>query len=236
MTMIECRQAAFGYDGNTVISGLDFQLNQGDYLCVVGENGAGKSTLIKGILQLISPYAGQVTMGKELNKQDIGYLPQQTAAQKDFPASVEEVVRSGFINRRGLRPFYTSTEKETANEWIQRLGIQTIVKKCYRELSGGQQQRVLLARALCATDKILLLDEPVSGLDPLASGELYQLVAMLNKEKGISIVMVSHDVQNAVEEASHILHLQQKQLFFGPVAEYVDSDLGKSFIGRRQHD
>lgn len=236
MTMIECRQAAFGYDGNTVISGLDFQLNQGDYLCVVGENGAGKSTLIKGILQLIAPYAGQVTMGKELNKQDIGYLPQQTAAQKDFPASVEEVVRSGFINRRGMRPFYTSTEKETANEWIQRLGVQTIVKKCYRELSGGQQQRVLLARALCATDKILLLDEPVSGLDPLASAELYQLVAMLNKEKGISIVMVSHDVQNAVEEASHILHLQQKQLFFGPVAEYVDSELGKFFIGRRQHD
>lgn len=232
MALITCRNAAFGYEGSPVVSGLDFELNPGDYLCVVGENGAGKSTLIKGILRLLRPLSGQLATGGDLAPQEIGYLPQQTAAQKDFPAGVEEVVRSGFLNRRGLRPFYSKAEKQAAAKRMEQLGIGGLAKRCYRELSGGQQQRVLLARALCATTRLLLLDEPVAGLDPVATAELYRLIRAVNAESGITVVMVSHDVASAVENASHILHLQQAQRFYGTAADYAASALGRQFMGR----
>ena len=231
MALITCRDASFAYEGNTAVSGLDFEVNSGDYLCVIGENGSGKSTLIKGLLRLKSPSAGTILQGDGLRANEIGYLPQQTAAQKDFPASVYEVVLSGRLSARGIRPFYSSLDKEIARENMKRLEIDSLRNRCYRELSGGQQQRVLLARALCATKKLILLDEPVSGLDPLVTQELYRLIASINRESGITVVMVSHDVVSAVKYASHILHLKNSQVFFGATSDYLKSGEGIAFVG-----
>lgn len=231
MALISCQQASFGYDTGVVLEELDFSVNAGDYLCIVGENGSGKSTLIKGILGLKEPLKGVLSIGDGLKQNEIGYLPQQSSAQKDFPAGVMEVVISGRQSKRGLRPFYSKADKAAANENLQKLGIESLKKKCFRELSGGQQQRTLLARALCATEKMILLDEPVAGLDPIATQELYQVVKRLNVEEKITVIMVSHDMHSAVEYATHILHLGRKQLFFGRTEEYLKTELAGRFIG-----
>ncbi|MDR3314309.1 MAG: metal ABC transporter ATP-binding protein [Oscillospiraceae bacterium] len=231
MALITCKDAAFAYDGSVVVQGLDFAVNRGDYLCVVGENGSGKSTLIKGLLKLKIPSAGSVLLGESLRKSGVGYLPQQTAAQKDFPASVYEIVLSGRQGSRGILPFYTRRDRTIAAQNIRRLGIEELRNRCYRELSGGQQQRALLARALCATKDLLLLDEPVAGLDPIATQELYRLIAQINRETQLTVIMVSHDIPSAVKYASHILHLQNKQLFFGTAGAYLHSEAGKKFLG-----
>ncbi len=231
MALITCRDAALGYDTGIVVSGLTFAVNPRDYLCIVGENGSGKSTLIKGLLRLKTPVSGEILTGDGLKPNEIGYLPQQSAVQKDFPAGVFEVVLSGRQSKRGLRPFYSRADRRIALENLRRLGMESFKNKCYRELSGGQQQRVLLARALCATEKLLLLDEPVAGLDPPATQELYGFIRMLNRERGLTVVMVSHDLHSAVEQASHVLHLGNRQLFFGPAEEYRKTDLAKSFLG-----
>ena len=229
MPQLECKNLTLGYDGKTVVSNLSFAINSGNYLCIVGENGSGKSTLMKTILGLKSPMAGQVLTGEGLLQNEIGYMPQQTMVQKDFPASAWEVVLSGCISRKGLRPFYNNSEKEIAEENMEILGIESLAKRCYRELSGGQQQRVLLARALCATRKILLLDEPASGLDPKASAELYDVIKELS-ESGITIVMISHDITSAVKYASHILHIGgQSMLFFGVTKDYLQSDSSRIY-------
>ena len=230
MSLISCKNAAFAYENRVVIEHLDFEVNRGDYLCIVGENGSGKSTLIKGLLQLMNPAEGKIVMGEHLRANEIGYLPQQTVTQKDFPASVYEVVLSGCLNQSGLRPFYKREEKQRALDNMEQLGIKDLKNECYRDLSGGQQQRVLLSRALCATTKMLLLDEPVTGLDPVATHELYQLIQKINGELGITVVMVSHDIASAVRYASHILHLQNEQLFYGRKEDYRKSNLGKEFI------
>lgn len=227
MAQIICNDVSLGYEGSIVTEHLNFEINEGDYLCIIGENGAGKSTLIKALLNLKSPVSGQITVGDGLKPTEIGYLPQQTVVQKDFPASVWEIVLSGCLNRCGLRPFYTREEKQLAMENMERLGISNLSKKCYRELSGGQQQRVLLARALCATKKMLLLDEPVAGLDPKVTNEMYELIYRLNKKDGITVVMVSHDIEATVKYATHILHVSNIPLFFGKKEEYVIS--GKGF-------
>lgn len=236
MALITCQNASFGYEGSTAVSGLQFEVHSGDYLCVVGENGSGKSTLIKGLLQLKAPQSGKVFMGDGLNLNEIGYLPQQTAAQKDFPASAYEVVLSGRLGARGILPFYSPKDKAVAEENIKRLDISSLRNRCYRELSGGQQQRVLLARALCATKKVLLLDEPVAGLDPVVTQELYRLIESINRETGLTIIMVSHDLQSAINYASHILHLKNTQLFFGKTSDYLTSKVGQSFVGGEQND
>ncbi|MCL2517791.1 MAG: ABC transporter ATP-binding protein [Oscillospiraceae bacterium] len=221
MPQLSCQNLTLGYEGKTIVSGLSFDINAGDYLCIVGENGSGKSTLMKTLLHLKTPASGQIVTGDGVKSNEIGYLPQQTAVQKDFPASVREVVRSGCLNRCGLRPFYSRQEKQLAEENMAKLGIFSLAKRCYRELSGGQQQRALLARALCATRKILLLDEPAAGLDPKATEEMYELIARLNGE-GTTIVMISHDVAASVKYASHILHIGGgSALFFGPKSDYI---------------
>lgn len=226
-----CRNAALGYDGRIVAEKLDFTINKGDYLCILGENGSGKSTLIKAILGIRPQVSGEIAWCGDIKKNEVGYLPQQTVVQKDFPASVREIVRSGCLAKCGLRPFYSRTEKELAESTMKQLEIDKLAKRCYRELSGGQQQRVLLARALCATRKMLLLDEPVTGLDPKAQTELYELIARLNLE-GVTIIMVSHDIVSAVKYATHILHIgKRKQLFFGKTSDYLKSPHGKLFIG-----
>ncbi len=227
MAYIICNHLTLGYDGKAVVSDLNFKINKGDYLCIVGENGTGKSTLIKALLHLQEAISGEMITGDELNPHEIGYLPQQTMVQKDFPATVWEVVLSGTLSKCGSKPFYGKQEKEIAQEKMQKLGIWDLRKRCYRHLSGGQQQRALLARALCATSKVILLDEPVTGLDPKVTMEFYQITKQLNTE-GVSIIMVSHDMQ-AIEFATHILHIQQEKIFYGTKAEYLQSDQWKLF-------
>lgn len=231
MALITCRDASFAYEGSTAVSGLNFEVHNRDYLCVVGENGSGKSTLIKGLLRLKVPQSGSVLVGDGLHPDEIGYLPQQTAVQKDFPASAYEVVLSGRLNTLGILPFYSRADKAIVEKNIQRLGIGNLKNKCYRELSGGQQQRVLLARALCAAKKALLLDEPAAGLDPVIRQEIYRIIEKINRETGITVIMVSHDVRSAVEYASHILHLKNTQVFFGKTEDYMKSSIGINFLG-----
>ena len=228
MAQLTCENVSLGYDNKTILSNLSFSVNSGDYLCIVGENGSGKSTLMRTMLGLQKPMSGEISLGDGLKKGEIGYLPQQTDVQKNFPASVKEIVLSGCQARAGLRPFYNNQEKEMAANAMKKMRIEEFSKRCYRELSGGQQQRVLLARALCATQKILLLDEPVSGLDPKVTAEMYELISGLNKE-GITIIMISHDIDVAISEASHILHICDKP-FFGTKEEYLKSELGSKFI------
>lgn len=221
MEMIACRDVALGYEGKIILENLNFSVKEGDYLCIVGENGSGKTTLMKTLLRLQSPVKGSIQMGGGLRPNEIGYLPQQTSVQRDFPASVREIVLSGCLSRCGLRPFYKKEEKTLAEDAMKKMGVSHLAGRCYRELSGGQQQRVLLARALCAARKVLLLDEPVSCLDPKATEEMYALIEDLNQKEGITILMISHDIQAAVTYASHILHIGDR-IFFGTTQEYLD--------------
>ena len=221
MAQLTCQNLCVGYDGKSVLQDLDFEVFAGDYLCIVGENGSGKSTLMKTILGLLSPISGRILTGDGLRKNEIGYLPQQTMVQKDFPASVREIVLSGCQGRCGSRPFYNKEEKQLAAEAMDKMQITQLARRCYRELSGGQQQRVLLARALCATQKMLLLDEPVSGLDPKVTAEMYAIIEKLNREDGITVIMISHDIAAAIQYASHILHIGDT-VFFGTKDAYLN--------------
>ncbi len=231
MAQLSCKNLSFAYDGETVLSDINFSIEAGSYLCIVGENGSGKSTLMKGLLGLKSPTSGTVEFGDGLRPTEIGYLPQQTQIQRDFPAKVTEVVLSGRINGMGKRLFFSAEDKAAAMANMERLGIEELKDRCYMELSGGQQQRVLLARAMCATKKLLLLDEPVTGLDPVATNEMYNLIKLINLCDNTTVIMVSHDIHEAVRYATHILHLGHKQLFFGTAAEYRESDLARRFVG-----
>ncbi len=228
MAELICRDLTLGYERDVLIRDLNFEVNKGDYLCVVGENGSGKSTLMRTILRLQNPMGGEILFGEGCSASEIGYLPQQTVVQRDFPASVREIVLSGCQGRNGRRFFYGRDEKKLARENMHRMGIDDLADRCYRELSGGQQQRVLLARALCATQRILLLDEPVSGLDPIVTAEMYQLIEKLHEE-GITVIMISHDVQAAVRYATHILHIG-REWFFGTTEEYKDSRIGRRYL------
>ena len=231
MAQLCCKNVGFAYGGEPVLSGVNFSVNAGDYLCIVGENGSGKSTLMKGILGLKEPSEGEIVFGDGLKANEIGYLPQQTGIQRDFPASVGEVVLSGRISGMGHRLFYSRADREAASENLERMGIEELKDRCYMELSGGQQQRVLLARAMCSTKKLLLLDEPVTGLDPNAANEMYNLIKLINLCDKISVIMVTHDVHEAVRYATHILHLGHGQLFFGSVEEYRKSDHVRRLLG-----
>lgn len=221
MSQLICKNLNLGYNGNVILENLNFSIEKGEYLCVIGENGTGKTTLMKAILGLLKPMSGEITWGEELKNSQVGYLTQQSEIQKEFPASVMEVVISGFQSKCGIRPFYNKKEKQKAKELMTKLGIDGFSKRCYRELSGGQQQRVLLARALCATEKFLFLDEPVSGLDPKISLEMYELVDKLNREDEVTILMISHDVDAALQYATHILQIGVDP-FFGTKEEYVE--------------
>ncbi|MBQ9887282.1 MAG: ABC transporter ATP-binding protein [Lachnospiraceae bacterium] len=228
MTQLKCENLSLGYDGKEILSDLNFNVNAGDYLCIVGENGSGKTTLMKTILGLQPPVSGKISACGGLKQNEIGYLPQQTLVQRDFPASVWEIVLSGCQGRCGLRPFYSRDDKELAKNNIEKLGLTPLMKRCYRELSGGQQQRVLLARALCATKRMLLLDEPVSGLDPKVTQEMYSLISDLNKKDKLTIIMISHDIEAALSYATHILHIG-KSVFFGTKEAYLESDASAVF-------
>ena len=232
MRLIEVRDLSIGYDGKTVVSGLNFDVDEGDFLCIFGENGSGKSSLVKAILGLKSTVSGHIHFEKGFSRRDIGYMPQKTQIQRDFPASVGEVVLSGCQGSMGIRPFYGRTERAKAEAAMERLNILDIKKEIYRNLSGGQQQRVLLARSLCGADRMILLDEPTTALDPIATGEFYRLIAGLNRDEGITVVMVSHDIAGALKYSTSVLHLGGSEaMFCGPTDEYVKTRIGASFLG-----
>ena len=228
MALLTIKELVLGYESRAILKPIDFQVNKGDYLFIVGENGSGKSTLMRTILHLQPPVSGQVIMGDGLKANEIGYLPQQTLVQRDFPASVTEVVLSGCQAHAGLRPFFTKEDREKARRAMEQMHITELAKRCYRELSGGQQQRVLLSRALCASGKLLLLDEPVSGLDPKVTGEMYDLIGELH-EKELTVIMISHDISAAVRNATHILHIGEKVLF-ATNEEYRRSEIGRAVL------
>lgn len=232
MALISCSNVALAYEGNTIVKGLSFTVSSGDYLCIVGENGSGKSTLMKALLGLKNASEGKISFGEGLHKRNIGYLPQQTDVQRDFPATAREIVLSGCLAKGKFRPFYTKQDKLSAEENMKKLGILDLASKCYRELSGGQQQRVLLARALCAADKLLILDEPAAGLDPVVTAEMYGIIRSLNKNDGMTVIMVSHDIDHAVNSASHILHIGNTPLFFGTRQAYIESEAYIQLMGR----
>lgn len=232
MALLTCQNLSLGYESKVILHDLNFSVETGGYLCIVGENGSGKSTLMKTILGLQPPISGKVLTGDGLKPNEIGYLPQQTDVQKDFPASVREIVLSGCQGRCGIRPFYNSKEKSLSLDAMEKMDISHLAKQCYRELSGGQQQRVLLARALCATRKMLLLDEPVSGLDPKATAEMYRVVERLNRSEGITVIMISHDIAAALQYATHILHIGNT-CFFGTKEQYLSSDMGQFFSSHK---
>ena len=234
MSLLAFDRVSLAYENHTVVSDLTFTVNPGDYLCIVGENGSGKSTTVRAILGLKAPASGTIVRAAELGRSDIGYLPQQTALQRDFPASVREVVLSGFAGKR-IFPVPSAAERRRAAQIMEQLGITALSGRCYRELSGGQQQRVLLARALCAAQTLLLLDEPTAGLDPHATDELYRLIARLNRDSGITVIMVSHDIPAAVRYASHILHLAHVPLFFGTRDAYVRAEIRQDGAATEEH-
>lgn len=228
--LIVCKDISLGYEGQSVLTHLDLTVRAGDYLCIVGDNGSGKSTLLRGLLGLLPPQSGEIWRAPELQKGAVGYLPQQTKAQKDFPATVFEVVLSGFLNRKGMHFFYSAAQKSEALMNMGKLGILELKDACYRDLSGGQQQRVLLARALCAASRLLILDEPITGLDPAAAQDLYKTLAYLNRKEGMAVVMVTHDLRSALRSAKTVLHIGRRgDLFSGTVADYLASPQGRRF-------
>ena len=230
MPLIKANDISLAYDGRTVVDNLSFAVSKGDYLCVIGENGSGKSTLIKALLSLISPSGGSLEYGDGLSRNEIGYLPQQTRVQRDFPSSVFETVLSGCQNRLGFLPFYTAAHKKKALDALRILKTENLKNTCYHELSGGQQQRVLLARAMCATDKLLILDEPTAGLDPIITEDFYSVINDINKS-GITVIMVSHDIEAVSEYATHILHLTHSGYIFDTADNYKKSKYGKIYLG-----
>ena len=230
MSLITCENVSLAYGKQAVLSDLSFTVERGDYLCVVGENGSGKSTLVKTLLGLLSPVSGTISFGTGFTRTSIGYLPQQNAAQKDFPASVMEVVLSGRLSSKKLISFYNAHDREVAKGVMERLAITELASRSFRELSGGQQQRVLLARALSSESELLLVDEPTTGLDPLVTADLYHLIEEVSAS-GKTVIMVTHDIASAVKYASHILHLHHKPLFFGTKEDYVNSEVGRGYIG-----
>ena len=232
--LIVCKDISLGYEGQSVLTHLDLTVRAGDYLCIVGDNGSGKSTLLRGLLGLLPPQSGEIWRAPELQKGAVGYLPQQTKAQKDFPATVFEVVLSGFLNRKGMHFFYSAAQKSEALMNMGKLGILELKDACYRDLSGGQQQRVLLARALCAASRLLILDEPITGLDPAAAQDLYKTLAYLNQREGMAVVMVTHDLKAALRSARTVLHIGRRGYFLGTPAEYLASPMGRRFQEEEQ--
>jgi zinc transport system ATP-binding protein len=228
--LIDCQNLSFGYDGHIVVRGLNFSVQTGDFPLIAGENGSGKSTLVKGLLRLINPMEGKISFSSDFKRSQTGYLSQQTAAKQDFPAGVMEIVLSGNLGKKVFLPFYTQAERYAAEEKLRLLDIENLKDRCFRELSGGQQRRVLLARSLCAAEKLLVLDEPFAGLDPLISAELYLLLEKINRETGITVIMVSHEIE-AANCAKNVLHLQKQQLFFGSMEDYKKSETGMKFLG-----
>ena len=233
MSLIKCNNIEFKYDGKEILKNISFEVNKGDYLCIIGENGSGKSTLLNILTGILKPNNGTVTLSNNLSKKEIGYLPQKSEIYENFPASVYEVVISGCVNKLSIIPFYRRKEKQIANYNMNLLEISNIKNKCFHELSGGQKQRVLLTRTLCSTRDVILLDEPVSGLDPIITESFYNVVNHLNSEHGTTVVMVSHDIQNCLKYASHILYIGKDLFYYGSKSDFLNSEFSKNIRGNQ---
>jgi len=225
--LLEVTDLCIGYDGKSIIDDIGFELTSGSYLCIIGENGAGKSTFLKTISGLQKPIYG--TARFNLQRREIGYLPQQAALRHDFPASAKEIISSGALSRgKWYRPFLSKEEKERITWAAEKTGVISFWGKCFRELSGGQQQRVLLARALVTAKNAVILDEPTAGLDPEATKEFYEFLVKINRDDKITIIMVTHDIEDAKKHATHMLELKnqkpgcEESYFFGTVSEYME--------------
>lgn len=220
MNLIEIKNLTLGYEKQSVIKNVNMSIDENDFICIVGPNGAGKSTLVKGILGLIKPMKGKVIYNN-LKQNFIGYMPQETKIDSNFPASVLEIVLSGTLNRLGFKCFYTKKEKEIALANLKLLGISNLKDKNFCDLSGGQRQKVLLARSLCASKKLLILDEPSNNLDSKSKKELYKNIVDLNKNKGMTIIMITHDLDHDNLIGNKILSLRENDIFFGSTEEFV---------------
>ena len=234
--ILEVKNLTYIYSAGTpfehkALDDISFSVERGEFIGIIGHTGSGKSTLLKSLLGLLRPLSGEIHLDDSVRRGAIGYLPQQTRAQRDFPATVYEVVLSGCLNQKGLRFFYTAAQKSAALMNMGKLGILELKDQSYRDLSGGQQQRVLLARALCAAGDLLVLDEPVTGLDPAAADDLYRTLRYLNRTEGMAVVMVTHDIRSALRDATAILHAGRNQWFLGTPREYLASPYGKRFGG-----
>lgn len=234
--MVTIKNLSIGYENKRIVSNLNFKINQGDYICIIGPNGAGKSTFVKTLLGLKKELSGEIIFDSSLKRTEIGYLPQVKSIQSDFPASVYEVVLSGCLNKLGFKPFYGKKYKTRVNDVLKRLNIVKLKDKCFSELSGGEQQKVLLARAMCATDKIIVLDEPVTGLDPKSTNDLYKKISELNRKDKLTVIMVTHDVDTSLEYATHILNINGKHTFYGTAHEYLHGENCTCVEGDEFHD
>ena len=207
MAMITLNNLTLKYDGNVVLQNVNFSVNEGDFICVVGENGTGKSTLIKSLVGLKSIDSGEVIY-ENINRSDISYIAQQNNIKRNFPATVLEVVMQGLEGRKNLTPFYKKEEKALALNALKKLGIETVANKLINELSGGQQRRVLLARALISPKKLLIMDEPVASLDTAAAKEIYTITKNLCENEKMAAIVVLHDLGNAIKYATKILWIK----------------------------
>ncbi len=234
--ILSCEDLSLSYDNKVIAEKINFTVGDSDYLCILGENGSGKTTLVNALLGLKKPHSGRIVYGEGVSAGKIGYLPQRESILDGFPASVKEIVMTGFCGSRGLSFLYSGDNKKRAETLMKKLEIEAFKSRAFSELSGGQQKRVMLARALCSAEKLLVLDEPAASLDPIVTEELYSLTARLNREEGISIIMVSHDVASAIKYASHILHIKNEQLFFGSAEDYAKTPLAKEYLGGHAHE
>ena len=209
MFLLKCNKLTLGYNNKDILHSFDYGIHSGEYLCIIGRNGCGKTTFLRGLAGVLRPKSGKIELCDNLRRNQIGYLPQITIAQKDFPASVEEIVLSAFQGKSLLLPFYGKALRKRANECLELTRTENLRKESFRELSGGQKQRVLLARALCAAERLLLLDEPVTGLDPESSQNMYNIIKDLHENKNMTIVMVTHDVEAALNNATRVLNFNE---------------------------
>lgn len=221
MPLIEFKDLCIGYEHKVIIKNINLEINDGEYVCVFGDNGVGKTTFLKTILGLIPPLSGSIIIEDTFNKKEVGYLPQRMQLKPEFPASCFEIVLSGCVNRLKIWPFYRKSHRDLAIEKMKLLGVANLKDKPFRVLSGGQQQRILLARALCATDRLLILDEPFTGLDYHAAKSLYDLLEKINKQLNVTIIVVSHFMEDILAYSTKVVHLSKEEVFCGTPEQYV---------------
>lgn len=232
--LIDVKELSLAYEGRSVISGLSLQIHSGDFLCIIGENGSGKTTLTNALLGLKSPSSGSMELCG-LKRNEIGVLLQRTDVQSDFPALVGEVVLSGRVGKKRGIAMYTRHDRQVAFENMEKLGITSIADKSFRTLSGGQQQRALLARALCAAEKLIVLDEPAASLDPKACADMYSLIRDINANEGMAVIMVSHDIRCAREYATHVLHIDKGAHRMYTREEYLRENTEDGVTSEKSH-